>query len=99
MARIYRLQLNKATTQALQQGKSIATEIMVFDSDDEKRDFVKDPEAFARKAGLLTDDMPFNGLVLPSGITLDKLQNDPSLVTTMGPAVIHEPSCQLAWDI
>ncbi len=98
MARIYRLQINSVCTQALKEGKDIVTDIMAFDSDDEKYEFVSNPEGFSRKVGFITDDMPFNGLKLSPGITLEELQKNSSLIAR-APDVVHESSCQLAWDI
>ncbi|EGR2558677.1 hypothetical protein DX887_23075 [Vibrio alginolyticus] len=96
MARIYRLQLDATTLSEIAAGKVVATEILKFDSNSEIQDFTKDPEGFVRKVGLYTPNMTFNGLRLPKGTTLQQIASNPSMVSKVD--VIHESTCQLAWD-
>lgn len=98
MARVYRLQLNAKSLSDLRSTKTPVTEFLCFDTQTEMKEFLNDPEGFARAVGLITSDMPFNGLNFPKGISKEQLLSNLPPVTT-GPAVFHDPSCQLGWVI
>jgi hypothetical protein len=92
MAKIYRLQLTTESVQQIQSDDSVITDILILESEQEKVDFINDPEKFSRKVGLYTEDMKFNGLQLPDELTINDLKNDTSLIKREWP---HEASCQL----
>ena len=97
MAYIYRLQINKKIIEKINNGHSLVTEKIFFESEDEKKIFINNPEKFVREIGLYTNEMTFNGIKLPDGITLEMLKENPHTIRDDVP-VSHESSCQLYWD-
>ena len=93
MARIYRLQLSPELVEAIRNDETVATEIIKFDSTDEKKLFLKDPEVFCRNLGIYTPSMKYQGLGVPED-ALQAVKNDLQLLTE----VIHDSDCQMRWN-
>lgn len=78
MAFVYRLQVGKAIVEKLKSGdESVPTELMLFESSEEKKEFLNDSEAFLRKNGALGQNDPFNGLECPENKSIDDLIKNP----------------------
>lgn len=79
MALIYGLQIKQEIVHRLKSGdESIPIDILLFESDDEKKDFLGNPEAFLRKVGVLGENDPFNGLEGLDGKTVEDFKNNPA---------------------
>jgi len=92
MALIYNLQVSSNVVERIQQrDEELAQEVILFESTEEKAEFLADPEAFMRKIRIYTAEMPFNGVELPPTITMDKMKVKPeSLMFCM-----HRCSCRV----
>lgn len=91
MARVYRLQMNPETFETMRSGKDVVfTEYLMFDNDEEKLEFLDNPEKFMRKVGLYTEKMPFKGLWMREGVSLDTYREDLRRLVWVG----HDTNCQ-----
>lgn len=87
MALVYRLQFDKHIIQRLTAGRQPPDLRVIFDSEREVDEFLLDPKRFLTSIGAYIDGMDFS-----------RMQTKPQFPTPFY-GIIHEPGCQLAWDI